>query len=639
MEIGISKGNGNSGIRIENFYGINRGKRPQMGEMEDMENLSSKDFPCVSTCGDRETIATANGEIHKSVAPDSAFTDSITGFTGVSGNAFYYNGVKKTTITGSRKSNILSISLPENCQWEIEKMGDMYILNGCNRDNGKSYMFYYDIETDTFGYGGKTMPRMIVMVGSDSTGTYIEALRQCGDVRGYVINYSDGTAFNCSNYVSLYHNGGGTITWTENLWKKYFKIGDELCVEGFRESNEGQYFTIENKQIVPDPTEGDNSNYNTIDTEDLGTTDAIDTNAICKMTVTKFSNVTSEGSRHKMYIKTYNKNGDECQYLSLGPDNSPTWCAGITISVKKPALNRICVHQGRIWGASASGRYIYASASDDIFSFSSADMVDNFAWRMPADTWGVCTAIRSYNGELIVFKEEAISVISGYSVRNYQMNTIKGIGAISPDSVIVTPRGVIFLSYQGFTLYNGGIPTFCGEKLVNKYTDAVSGFDGRRYYASATDDKGNCEIMVYDTRTNMWHREDSFRATGFFMFRDGMYCCDKEKVYKLHSEFNNVEWSMTPARLFGFELGGINEVWVQAEISPGGEFTVMTRDGDVWKEHATFNDCDGVLIYRAPVRFNKGNTLTLKIKGRGNVTIHSIELVASYGGRRYKERL
>ena len=117
MEIEIAKGRGNSDIRIESFYGINRCNRPAIGEMEDMENMSSDAFPCISTCGEREKVAVATGEILKPVAPDSAFTEMITGFTGVSGNAFYYNGIRKTTMTGSRKSNKLSINLPAGCQW------------------------------------------------------------------------------------------------------------------------------------------------------------------------------------------------------------------------------------------------------------------------------------------------------------------------------------------------------------------------------------------------------------------------------------------------------------------------------------------------------------------------------------------
>ncbi len=639
MEIEIAKGRGNSDIRIESFYGINRCNRPAIGEMEDMENMSSDAFPCISTCGETEKVAVATGEVLKPVAPDSAYTEMITGFTGVSGDAFYYNGVRKITIVGSRPANTLKISLPNNCQWEIEKMGDMYILNGCNRDNGKGYMFYYDIGTDTFGYGGKVMPKLIVTIGNDNTGTYLELLRDCGAVTGYVVNFSDGTIFRGGEYTRLYQRGGGAITWTENLWREYFKVGDELSVEGFRGSNEGQIFYLDDDVITAASTTVDYSLCNTVDTEDLASTDNVASDAICKMTVSGFSSVTSEGSRHKMYIKTYDKDGEKSQYTSLGPENSPMWYAGITVSVKKPALNRICAHQGRIWGTSLSGRYIYASASDNIFSFSSADMVDKFAWRMPADTSGICTAIKSYNGELLVFKEEAISIVSGFNVRNYQVNTIKGIGAIAPDSVVVMPRGVIFLSYQGFMVYNGGIPTVCSEKLNNKYVSAVAGFDGRRYYATAMDASDTCELLVYDTKLNLWHREDGFCATAIFPFRDGVYCCDSEAVYKLHSDFNNVEWSMTPAKLYGYDLSGINEIWVQAEIFPHGEFTLMTKDKDLWREHKTFTECDGVMIYRTPVRFKRSNTLALKIKGRGRVTIHSLELVTANGGRRYKERL
>lgn len=639
MEIGISGGSKNTATRIENFYGLNRGRRPLAGEMEDMINMSSCEYPCASPRGGREAIAEAVGEILTPMAPDEAFTDEITGFTGVSGNAFYYNGVRKTTIVGSRKTNTHQIDLPAGCEWEIKRMGDLCILNGYCVATNRSYMFYYNIRKDTFAYGGAVMPKMIVMIGNDNTGTYIEALKSVSTIKDYVINYSDGTSFNCYDYRELYHAGSGVISWEENLFSKYFKAGDELRIEGFRRTNEGQHFEFDDGVIVPVSS---TKNYTIFNTADIDDTDEItgDVGRVCSMIVKSFSKVTDDSSRHKMYVDTYNINGEECQYSILDYDASPSYYAGVDIYKKIPTLNRICVHQGRIWGSSPSGRYIYASASDDIFSFSDADMTSGFAWRMPADTAGAFTNFSSYNGELIAFKPQAMSIISGYNTRNYQMHTITGIGCISPNSTVTTNKGIMFLSYDGFYIYNGSLPKMFGRNLNKPYTDAVAGFDGRKYYAAAVDSDGNREIVVYDTHYGVWHIEDDFDTTGFFRFRDGFYVCDSHTLYKTDGTGDTVEWSMTMAQVGDFDLMGINEVWVRAEIGEGAEFTVYSDIGDgKWREHTTFSDSDGIAIYRAPVRFAHADNYRVAIKGRGKVIIYGIELVTATGGRRHKERL
>lgn len=638
MEIGISDGSKNTATRTENFYGLNRCRRPSAGEMEDMTNMSSREYPCASPRGGRESVAESEGKILAAVAPDEAFSDTIEGFTGVSGDAFYYNGVRKTTIIGSRISNTHQIDLPPDCQWEIKQMGDILILNGFRKSERKSYMFYYNIRQDTFAYGGAAMPKMIVMIGNDNKGTYIEALRDIKYVRDYVINYSDGTSFNCNDYAEMYHAGSGIITWEENLFSKYFEVGDELRIEGFRAVNEGQHFSLNKSNISTVTTINDYTRFNTYDIDDADTTS--DTSGqVCSMYVESFSVVEGEGSRHKMYIKTYNRKGNECQYYTLGSDSSPSYYAGVDILRKMPALNHICIHQGRIWGSSPSGRYIYASASDDIFSFSDEDMTDGFAWRMPADTSGEFTGFSSYNGELVAFKPRTMSIVSGYNTRNYQMNTISGIGCISPHSMIVTNKGIMFLSYDGFYIYSGALPKAFGRNLNKSYTDAVAGFDGHKYYASAVDCDGNREMLVYDTVYGIWHREDDFNAVGFFEFRDGFYVCDSGAVYKTDGKSDGVEWSMTQAQSGDYDLIGINEVWVRAEIERGAEFTVYTDFGDGrWRKHTTFSESDGITVYRVPVRFAHTDSYRIKISGRGKVIIYGIEAVSATGGRKHKER-
>lgn len=641
MVIGVSGGSKNTATITDNFYGLNRTRHTSNGEMEDMKNMSSDEFPCASPRCNRNEIVNTENEILAVTAPISAFTEDVTGFTGVIGNGFYYNGVRKTSIKNYDEYGTCEIDLPPNCQWEIERMGDMYILNGYDPETKSSHKFYYDTETDVFGYGGKVMPKMIIMAGSDTYGDYIEALLECdGEVKDYVINFSDGTTFNCGDYYNMYHDGAGQISLEDNVFKKYFSVGDDIRIEGFRSKNEGQFFEVRDGKITIITSSGNFASYNTVDLDDAALEEHVPGGSFASIKVKSFSTVNGTGYRHKMYVTAYSRSGKEINLFSFGPNAAPRYYAGVTLSKKMPSFNHIVFHQGRLWGSSPSGRYIYASASDDIFSFSYEDMTNKFAWRMPTDAVGRVTGFSSYNDELVVFKEDAMSVITGYGPKNYQMNTLSGIGCIAPKSCQITSKGVIFLAYDGFYIYNGSYPKMFSHSLNRKYTDAVSGFDGRKYYTSVTDREGNREVLVYDTLYGLWHREDEFMPKGYFRFRDGFYVCDSNTLYKLGTDQSNVLWSMTLAQRGDLDLKGINEIWLRCEIDEGAEFTVYTDIGKGgWRKHATFTEADGVTVYRVPVRFINSNNYRVKITGRGKVVIYALELIASEGGRRHKERL
>lgn len=637
METGISRGGKNTVRVIDTFYGLNRTRRPVNGECGAMRNMSSAEFPCASPCAGREVIAEAPKDIDICVAPDEAFSDSITGITGVYGRAFYYNGVRKTTITGMRTLNTLEIDLPDGCEWELVKNGDMYIINGYSVTDKRSYIYYYDVERDVFSFASPTMPNMVVRVASDNTGLYFEALNNMRPVYTHTAECADGTQIKGSDYISLYSYGSFSLTDKLNVFSNYFSTGDELCVYGFRESNEGQYFEIKDNAVSV-LGEANWTRLNTVDTDDVATTYKAFIGKPCKMVVTGFSKIVNTNSYHRMYIKVYDGDGEEIQYGSFGTDFQMNYCAGVTIAKKIPAIRRICMHQGRLWGASPSGRQLYASASDRLFSFSDADMVNKYSWRSPMDATGVVTGIATYNGELVAFKSNAICIVMGTNPRNYQLQTMFGTGCIAPRSVIATPKGVMFLSYNGFCIYNGTYPRPFGDKLKYSYTDAVAGYDGRRYYACAELSGGEREMLVYDTRNGMWHREDDFPMESFMRFRDGVYISDRRRIYKLNNTIR-VPWDMTLAELSGFDTEGVNEVWIKAEITDG-EFTVYTDLGDNnWKRHATFNEPCGLAVYRAPIRHIRADSFRLRLAGEGYVVIHGIELVTAVGGRRVKERI
>lgn len=623
--------------RLCGFGGLNRRKEAARNEFSDMYNMTTDEYPCLAPCGKRMKIAEAE-HINTVAAPDVTNVSEVKGITGVCDGGFCYNGELKSE----------KFELPADMIWQIKQMGNMYIINGFDKGACRSVMYYYNIDTDEFDEGGKILHNLIVTTGKDSSGNpYIQLMGSGKNgVYAHSITTDDGKVINnsdyCDEYLTEYYNsgssGGYTLSKTENLFQKQFKIGDEITLEGFPGAdNNGQAWSVYSDHVLTQSAK-DTSKNNTVDTDNMPTTKNLSEYSICTATVTGFS-ITSTASyqyAHRMYLKLTNKDGEDATFVNL--TDSGIYVSGITVSKRTKVLDGITIHHGRIWGSAPSGNQLYASASDDVFSFSSQDISKKYAARIPSDSPGTFTALCSYNNDLIAFKPDNITVISGTNPTNYSSYTIDGIGCIAPKSVAVTPEGVIFLGRKGFYIYNGASPKCISEKLHTVYKDAVGGFDGETYFVSAVKKDDTAELLAYSMNRGLWYKRDDFSAVGFFGFCDGFFGADDTAVYRLDTH-DAVEWSFTLARTHENNLDnkGINEIRVRAEMEEGAIFCVETAVGDgEFVSHTAFSK-PGLNVYRCPIRLKLGENYRIRIKGSGNMVIYEIEVQKTVGGGRYKE--
>lgn len=629
MEFGISPSSGLNDKNIYSFYGLNRTRRGTKGECEEMENMSSKEYPCASPRGGRRLISQADSSIKVLASPDSTTVSSVTGITGIADGGFYYNGVLKSG----------KFILRPEWKWSIARMGNLYIINGYNPDKIKSEMYYYNIDTDEFSEGGTVMSDLIVTSGPN----YLRTIhRDPNDaISDYTVTLSDGTVIDNNDFFKKYAKTY-ELSNTENIFEKYFKVGDEVTIEGFpsKTTNEGQLWFYSSSSGTVKPTGFRGAEYNnTLDTDNMATIKNVDKYSICTAYVKSFSikSMQSGHYAHEIYFDLYNKDGEEAEFDDLIDYTYPNYCSGVKISKRKRALTNIAIHQGRIWGTAPSGNRIYASASDDIFSFTADDFVKKYGVRLNSDTAGTFNGLCPYNNDLIAFKDDSITIISGTNPNNYYMSTISGVGCIAPKSIVPTPDGIIFLDYRGFYIYDGSLPRHISNKLNSCYRDAVSGFDGNSYYTSALSDNEVRELLVYDMQRGVWHKEDDFDATGFFRFNDGFYMSDDSSLYKADGECDT-DWSFTLMRTFdnNMDLKSINEIWIRADVDEGAKFYVETSsDDDEFVHHRDFEK-PGLNIYRCSVRPVMGSSYRIRLGGYGKVVIYEIELKKSVGGRRYK---
>ncbi|MGM9937309.1 MAG: hypothetical protein ACI38A_08190 [Candidatus Ornithomonoglobus sp.] len=621
---------------VSSFYGLNRNRRASAGEFEDMKNMSTLEYPCAAPRGARTVAAEARGKVYAAAAPDSTDTDAVTGFTGISDGAFFYNGAVKSG----------SYVLSENRKWEIVRLGNLYIMNGYNADGAASdsELYYYNIDTGAFGKGFTEMSDLIVTSGKDDTGNYLHTFRYgFSEVYDYSVTDTGGREIKNSVFFDTYGNGIRLLA--SNIFEKYFSVGDEITIEGFptAEQSVGQVWMYSGSAVEVVPQNGiAYDENNTVDTDVIANLDEVYNEQVVNAVVSGFKvdTVSLSGMTlyvHYIYFDLTNKNGDSVDFADMNAHSH--YCSGVRLSKKRRTFDHISVHQNRLWGTAPSGNALYASASDDIFSFSSSDILSNYAARLPSDTPGAFTGIYEYGTELAAFKEDSITVIYGTNASNYASYIIEGTGCMSGSTAAVTPSGIIFPSWRGFYRFSGGTPVCISYKLNTRYISAVSGFDGEKYYACAVRKDGVRELLTYDMRYGCWHVQDDIDVSGFFRFRGGFYIVSGSSVYLCDDSEGTEEsdWYFTSAKYNDSSLDNkaLNEIWIRADVAEGASFTVETcADDGGFIAHETFRE-PGLRIFRCSIRAAMGNSWRYRISGKGKVVFYDIELRKAPGGRRY----
>ena len=631
MQFGLYGESDVSKNKIYSFGGLNRTRNGNRNEFVDMYNMTAGEYPCMAPCNGKTEIAHADNNINAVVSPDIS-CQNVLGITGVCDGGFYYNGKLKSS----------KFYLNPEWKWQIVEKGNVYIINGYDPVNKKSLMYYYNIDTDVFAEGGKVMRNLIVTCGDN----YIQTVyNDASGVYDYSCTTPDGTKINnsdffedYSDYIGTDTSGYRTMSSEENIFQQYFKVGDEITIENFPGTNNGgQVWKTSSGSIIPQPNITTERN-NTIDTDNMATTDELKDTDIIRAVITRFA-ISAGANRkyaHEVYFKLYNKNGEEVSFRDM--KTSSFYCSGVTLKKRTRVFDNIAVHQGRLWGSIPSGNQIYASSSDDIFSFSSDDILNKFGARLPSDTGGSFTSICPYNNDLICFKNDSITVVSGTNPVNYNTNTINGIGCISPKSAIATPNGIIFLSYNGFYLYNGSVPQMISAKLNTEYVSAVAGYDGISYYASAMKSDGIRELLTYNTRYGLWHKQDNFSAVGFFRFKNEYFVADEHALHKMNSAVPDEWWAEFVCMHDNkFDNKGVNEIWIRAEITDGAKLWIETATGrSEFVKHKIISE-SGLHVFQCPIRIIMDTDYKIKICGQGKVVIYEIEVRKPEGGRRYKE--
>ena len=177
----------------------------------------------------------------------------------------------------------------------------------------------------------------------------------------------------------------------------------------------------------------------------------------------------------------------------------------------------------------------------------------------------------------------------------------------------------------------------------NRYSNAVGGANGNKYYISMMDATGAYHLFVYDIAKGMWHKEDNLQADIFCSCHGELYCVehDSKKIITMlgsgEQDMKKVPW-MVETGVIGTSMPDMKYisrlmVRMSLEIGTRVRFSVQYDSMGGWEHLGTMVGIN-LRSFSIPLRPRRCDHLRLRIEGEGEARIYSITKTIEQGSDR-----
>ena len=322
----------------------------------------------------------------------------------------------------------------------------------------------------------------------------------------------------------------------------------------------------------------------------------------------------------------------------------------ITISRKMPTMDFIVESNNRLWGCrygtNADGNTvneIYACKLGDFKNWNCFMNLSTDSYTVSCGTDGKFTGATVHLGYPLFFKENCVHKVYGDYPANFQLqNTAcRGVQRGSHRSLAIVNETLFYKSLNGVCAYDGSLPVEMSTALGEiRYSDAVAGAHGNKYYITMKSADGTYHLFVYDTAKGMWHKEDNLCVDGFCSYLNELYAIDhdtKHIITMLGSGANDgkrVPW-MVETGLVGMSLPDmkyISRLIVRMSLEVGANVEVSIQYDSIgdWEKVCQMT-VTSLRSFSIPVRPRRCDHFRIRIEGEGEGRIYSITKTIEQG--------
>ena len=595
---------------VREFLGMNHNPVIGNGQFFEMRNLSSDDYPVLTTRKRRTVAKAVSGGLRMFAGDHMAWISSS-----VLGGAFYYNGAKKFDLDIGAGG----VSLVD--QIRMVRMG-AYI---CIFPHG----IVYNTQDDTVSKIAQSIITGQAAVGMNPVIANItpDGSREWTTLSVDSVTASETEPSDTSKY--WLQTGSGT-----NVLKKY-STAMQVWV-----SIPTMYASLSiPKSHVPDIS------------SKLKAGDAI--------TFSGFTG-TMEGFNGSFLLEDIIIVDTAVSFIVIA-QNYPNTVGGsgifnLTITREMPNMQFVCENQNRLFGCSYDGHEVYASKLGDPLNWNVFTGISTDSYAATVGTAGDFTGIASYRNSVLFFKTDCIHILTGTRPANFQIETLecRGMQRLSDRSAVVVNETLFYKSDHGIMAYSGNLPQLVSEALGDYNTGHVltADTDGKKYYCCMMVGDNQFRIFAYDVSRNIWSCEDDLYIRDFASIGNELYMMDASgNIHDLNTstsveigglwkdanqtEESMFEWSATSGAI-GLDSPYekyIASIILRVQMEMGAVFRVETSydESDNFTEvmRITADRLRSVTLNIVPRRCD---TMRIRLSGYGAFKLYSISKEIETGG-------
>lgn len=305
--------------------------------------------------------------------------------------------------------------------------------------------------------------------------------------------------------------------------------------------------------------------------------------------------------------------------------------AAITLERKIPEMDFICESENRLWGCSNEAQTIYASALGDPTNFYVYEGLSTDSYALAVGSEGEFTGCCKLTSSVLFWKETKLHKMLGGYPAEYSLYTydIEGLQKGCHKSLQVINEVLFYMGLHGVYAYSGGTPSLISANFGDhEFTDAVGGNDGDSYFLSVQDGEAR-HLLVYETRSAIWVREDDTQALDFARIgKDVYFLTDNGEVWLADSKTEDpqLEWlaQFTP---FYETINGrksYSKLLLRLELPKGSHLQAEVRtDGGKWLRCGTVVGHEHDVVPMT-IPINRCDKFEIRLTGKGPCTILSV---------------
>lgn len=347
--------------------------------------------------------------------------------------------------------------------------------------------------------------------------------------------------------------------------------------------------------------------------------------------------------------KVITAKGDDYLVVVGIVDRNASQTGGLRVRRRVPDMDYVCQAQNRLWGCKygvVGGKPVnelYCCKLGDFKNWNCFMGISTDSWAASVGSDGAFTGAITYQGYPTFFKENRMHRIAVSTSGAHQVTdtAARGVQKGSWRSLCVVNEVLYYKGRTEVCAYDGSVPCAISAQLGDaRYSEAVGGGAGGKYYVSMREGAGAYSLFVYDTARGMWHREDDFRPLMFAACDDDLFAIEEGtgKLVALYgtqgTAEDSVEWEAVTG-ILAYEYPdrkylGRMDLRVQLQ----GELTLYVRydSGGPWERLSRVCWQRGTTrTFAVPVIPRRCDHFQLKLAGRGEMRLFSLAKILEMG--------